>query len=155
VTASSRVLWAWFWVTVCVMAILAMSGDAFSGMHTGRFLRPLLRWLVPDITNRQIVELHFAIRKAAHLTEYAVLAMLSLRALRLTIDVSLLRIVGLSLAIVLAVAGVDELRQANLAARTGSLGDVVVNLVGGSIGVLLVIAVHRVFGVGAPSRGGT
>jgi VanZ family protein len=112
--------------------------------------------LFPEISARQILDVHFAVRKAAHLTEYAVLAMFSLRALRLTIDVSILRIAGLTLVIVLAVAGVDELRQAHLAMRTGSAWDVVINLVGGSIGVLLVIAVHRVFGVGAPApKGGT
>ena len=154
VTASSRILWAWFWVAVCVAAILAMSGEAFAGMHTGRYLRPFLRWLFPEISNSQILDLHFAVRKAAHLTEYAVLAMFSLRALRLTIDVSILRIAGLTLVIVLAVAGVDELRQAHLAMRTGSVWDIVINLVGGSIGVLLVIAVHRVFGVGAPTPKG-
>lgn len=153
-TAGSRVLWAWFWVAVCVAAILAMSGEAFAGMNTGRYLAPFLRWLLPEITSAQILDVHFAVRKAAHLTEYAVLAMLSLRALRLTIDVSRLRIAGLTLLIVLAVAGVDELRQAHLATRTGSVWDVVINLTGGSIGVLLVIAVHRVFGVGAPAPKG-
>lgn len=147
-------LWAWFWVAVCVAAILAMSGEAFAGMHTGRYLTPFLRWLYPDISASQIREVHFAVRKAAHLTEYAVLAMFSLRALRLTIDVSRLRIAGLTLLIVLAVAGVDELRQAHLAMRTGSVWDVVINLAGGSIGVLLVVAVHRVFGVGAPAPRG-
>jgi VanZ family protein len=154
VTASSRILWAWFWVAVCVAAILAMSGEAFAGMHTGRYLTPFLKWLFPESSGRQILDVHFAVRKAAHLTEYAVLAMFSLRALRLTIDVSILRIVGLTLVIVLAVAGVDELRQAHLDLRTGSVWDVVINLVGGSIGVLLVIAVHRVFGVGAPAPKG-
>ena len=153
-TASSRMRWAWFWVAVCVAAILVMSGEAFAGMHTGRHLVPFLRWLFPGITPDQIREVHFAVRKAAHLTEYAVLAMLSLRALRLTIDVSRLRIAGLALLIVLAVAGVDELRQSHLAMRTGSVTDVVINLLGGSIGVLLVIAVHRVFGVGAPTPKG-
>lgn len=153
-TAGSRRLWAWFWVAVCVAAILAMSGEAFAGMHTGRYLTPFLRWLYPDITGSQLREVHLAVRKAAHLTEYAVLAMLSLRALRLTIDVSRLRIAGLALLIVLAVAGVDEFRQSHLATRTGALTDVVINLIGGSIGVLLVVAVHRVFGVGAPAPKG-
>ena len=150
-TATQRVLWAWFWVAVCAGAILVMSGESFAAGQTGRFLKPLLEWIYPEITVKQIVEVHYALRKLAHLTEYAVLAMLSLRALRLTIDVSILRIAGLTLLIVLTVAGVDELRQSYLATRTGSLGDIAINLVGGGIGVLLVIAVHRLMGIGAPA----
>lgn len=150
-TARPRVLWAWLWVSVCVAVILSFSGEGFSALQTGGILTPFLRWLFPEITSRQILDLHYALRKLAHLTEYAVLAMLSLRALRLTIDVPLLRVASLTLVMVLAVAGVDELRQLYLPARTGSLRDIGINLVGGGIGVLLVIAIHRVFGVGAPA----
>ena len=150
-SARARVVWAWLWVGICVAVILTLSGEAFSGIQTGGILGPFLRWLFPEITSRQILDIHFVLRKLAHLTEYAVLAMLSLRALRLTIDVPVLRVAGLTLVIVLAVAGVDELRQSYLPARTGSPLDVGINLVGGGIGVLLVIAIHRVFGVGPPA----
>lgn len=150
-TARTRVVWAWWWVALCVAMILTFSGETFSAIQTGGVLAPFLRWLFPEITSRQILDIHFVLRKLAHLTEYAVLAMLSLRALRLTIDVPVWRVAGLTLMIVLAVAGVDELRQSYLPARTGSPLDVGINLVGGSIGVLLVIAIHRVFGVGPPA----
>jgi VanZ family protein len=53
---------------------------------------------------------------------------------------------------VLSVAGIDELRQATLASRTGSLADVALDLTGGAIGVLLIVALHRWLGVGAPAR---
>lgn len=150
-SARARVLWAWLWVGLCVVMIFTFSSESFSAIQTGGFLAPFLRWLFPEITSRQILDIHFVLRKLAHLTEYAVLAMLSLRALRLTIDVPVLRVVGLTLLIVLGVAGLDELRQSYLPARTGSPIDVCINLVGGGIGVLLVILVHRVFGVGAPA----
>jgi VanZ family protein len=142
---------AWLWVGVCVAVILTFSGDSFSAVQTGSYLGPLLRWLFPDIRPVQLDHVHFAVRKMAHLTEYAVLAALSLRALRLSLDVPLLRVAGLALTIVLAVAGVDELRQSFLPSRGGSVVDIGINLVGGSLGVLLVIAVHRLLGVGPPS----
>jgi VanZ family protein len=150
----ARVLRAWLWVALCIAAILTMSGEAFSGSQTSRFLHPLLRWLFPEITVREIWRVHVLVRKGAHLTEYAVLAMLSLRALRLSLALPPWRIAGLALAIVLAVAGFDELRQSYLPARTGSLGDVAINLSGGTLGVLLVVAVHRWFGVGTPAPKG-
>ena len=62
-----------------------------------------------------------------------------------------LRVAALALAIVLAVAGADEWRQSFLPTRSGSLGDVAINLAGGTLGGVLVIAVHRVLGVGAPA----
>jgi VanZ family protein len=142
---------AWLWVGACVTAILTFSGEGFSAAQTGSYLRPLLEWIFPDLSPRQLRDVHFAVRKLAHLTEYGVLAALSLRALRLTLDVSLLRVAGLALCIVLTVAGVDELRQSFLPSRGGSVVDIGINLVGGSLGVLLVIAVHRLLGVGAPS----
>lgn len=150
-SANSRALWAWLWVALCVAVILTFSGNAFSGAETGRFLRPLLEWLFPDITAREVFRIHYAIRKTAHLTEYAVLAMLSARAFRLSLDVPLLRVGGLTLLIVLSVAGLDELRQSTIATRTSSLGDVLIDLTGGALGVLVVIAIHRFFGVGAPA----
>lgn len=142
---------AWLWVAVCVAVILTFSGESFSAAQTASYLRPLLEWLFPDLTLGQLQSMHFAVRKLAHLTEYGVLAALSLRALRLTLDVPLLRVAGLALAIVLVVAGADELRQSFLPSRGGSVVDIGINLVGGTLGVLLVIAVHRLLGVGAPS----
>jgi VanZ family protein len=150
----ARVLRAWLWVALCIAAILTMSGEAFSGAETSRFLYPLLRWLFPEITAREIWRVHVLVRKGAHLAEYALLAMLSLRALRLSLALPLWRIAGLALGIVLAVAGFDELRQSYLPARTGSLGDVAINLTGGTLGVLLVVALHRRFGVGWPAPKG-
>ena len=90
-------------------------------------------------------------RKAAHVTEYALLAMLSFRALRISLDVPLHRTMGLALVIVGAVAGVDELRQSYLPTRDGSLRDVALNLTGGGLGVGLVVLIHRLLGVGSPA----
>jgi VanZ family protein len=150
-SAGPRVLRAWLWVMLCIAAIWTMSGDGFSGMHTSRFVRPFFQWLFPDLTGRDLNQIHFWVRKSAHLAEYALLGVLSLRALHLTLDVPFLRVAALALAIVLAVAGADEWRQSFLPTRTGSLGDVAINLAGGTLGVALVIAIHRVLGVGAPA----
>ncbi|MBW1686681.1 MAG: VanZ family protein [Deltaproteobacteria bacterium] len=141
---------AWLAVVLCITAIWIFSGESFSAASTSRFITPFLRWLDPDISYQAILRTRFYIRKAAHLTEYAVLAVLAFRALRLSLAVSTLRVIGLAMGVVVAVAALDELRQAFLATRTGSLADVAINFTGGALGVGLIVALHRWLGIGAP-----
>ena len=144
-----RIFWAWLWVALCVAVIWTFSGESFSGTGTSRFLVPMLRWLWPEISNNTIYTIHLFVRKSAHVTEYAVLALLAARALRITLDVSLLRVAVLTLLLVLAVSGVDEVRQSILPTRTGSITDVAIDFAGGALGVVLIVALHRWLGVGA------
>jgi VanZ family protein len=147
-----RLLLAWLLVVVCIAVILTLSSDTFAAPKTSRILTPLLRWLFPDISSRELFQAHVFVRKAAHLTEYAVLGLLAFRALHLSLDVSALRLVLLTLGLVLSVAGIDELRQATLATRTGSVADVAIDFTGGAIGVLAIVGLHRWLGIGAPAR---
>ena len=78
------------------------------------------------------------------------LALLSFRALRFTLDISLLRVGLITLALVLTVSGIDEARQSFLPTRDGSLADVALDFLGGAIGVVLIVALHRWLGIGAP-----
>src|SRR5215470_10225317 len=56
------------------------STDLMSAQHTSRFIVPFLLWLKPDISPETLASIHFILRKCAHVTEYAVLALLLLRA---------------------------------------------------------------------------
>ena len=47
-----------------------------SAEHTSRFLVPFLLWLKPGISVETVALIQFCVRKAAHLTEYAILALL-------------------------------------------------------------------------------
>src|SRR5262245_23780995 len=77
---------AWGPVIGWMALMFVGSSDLFSGEHTSRFLTPLLRWLNPEISLAAIAQVHLFVRKAAHVTEYAVLASLIHRALRGVID---------------------------------------------------------------------
>ena len=157
-TGAGRLALAWLAVGACVGMILLFSGDDFSAGQTSRYFVPFLRWLVPGIETATIRTVHGVLRKTAHVTEYALLAFLAYRALRLSIDVSTVRTSAWALAIVLLVASTDELRQSLIATRTGSVADVLLDLAGGALGVLLVVVAHRALGVGAPqpsTRGGS
>ena len=140
----------WLAVAACIGVILLFSSDEFSAGSTSRIIGPLLRWLFPDLSPVALHALHGWVRKTAHVLEYAALGLLALRALRLSLAASLAHVSLGSLAIVLAVAATDELRQSFIASRTGSIVDVGIDLAGGALGVCLLVALHRIAGVGAP-----
>lgn len=132
---------AWLLVAACVALIWTASGEDFSAERSSRFLGPLLRWLF-DADNATIRSVHFAARKAAHVVEYALLALLSYRALCLSVRTTLLRHALVALILVAAVAASDEARQAFEPSRTGSPWDVALDLAGG-FGALLTVALLR------------
>lgn len=149
-----RALRAWLAVAACIGLILAFSGDEFSAPSTSRILGPLLRWLFPELHGATLHAIHVWVRKAAHVVEYALLGLLAFRALRLSLAISLPRTAVLGLAVVLAVAAADELRQSFLASRTGSIADVGFDLAGGALGVFAIVAAHRAAGIGPPVSAG-
>ena len=122
---------AWLLVLAWLALILLLSSDSFSSPSTGSLLRPLLRWLFPEWSAAEIRMLHAAIRKAAHVSVYGVLALLAFRAFRLSLAATALRHAGLAIALVLVAAATDEHRQSLSRARTGSLADVGYDLAGG------------------------
>src|SRR6266581_2485460 len=52
------------------------STGGWSADATGSLLLPLLRWLLPEAAPEQLEAMHWLVRKAAHATEYGVLAVL-------------------------------------------------------------------------------
>src|SRR5437868_5576687 len=75
-------LFYWLPPILWMAAIFSFSTDAFSGENTGSLLYKILHSLIPSLTPEQFQPIHFLIRKAAHFTEYGVLAFLLFRALR-------------------------------------------------------------------------
>ena len=62
--------------------IFIMSTSPFSSEHTGWFFDPIIRWIAPWLTRRQVDLVHHYIRKSAHFTEYFVFCMLLFRSIR-------------------------------------------------------------------------
>ena len=125
-----------YWLpALCWLLIMFVaSTDLMSAEHTSRFIGPFLQWLIPDIAPETIRSVQFAVRKAAHVIEYAILAALLLRAIRG--ERSELRLANAALAIALAVvwAMLDEYHQSFVASRTGSTGDVLIDAAGAVVG---------------------
>ena len=119
------VLWAGF--------VLFASSAGFSASNTSRIIRPLLLWLFPDISEASLQQVHFLVRKAAHFTEYALLALLAARAFRTSAREALRRRWWLaSFALVACVALADEYHQSFLPSRTGTIYDSLLDMAGGA-----------------------
>src|SRR6266404_1741376 len=75
-----RLLKYWLPVLVWLCFIFIGSSDLMSAEQTSRIILPFLRWLKPDISMEAIAQIQFVVRKCAHVTEYALLALLLWRA---------------------------------------------------------------------------
>ena len=83
--------------------------------------------------------MHTGIRKAAHVTEYLILALLLVRALR-TEGLRGGALAATAVLIGVAYAALDETHQAFVPSRTASPGDVAVDAIGVLAGVGLAVA---------------
>jgi len=121
--------------------IFGSSTDAFSSGHTSRIIGPLLRWLSPGLPEAAVGSAVFWIRKAAHMTEYAVLAALLWRALwrprRRDPAPWSWPVAGQALLGSLLWAAADEIHQAFTASRGASVRDVALDTAGAALGLLL------------------
>jgi VanZ family protein len=72
----------WLPVLAFMAVIFSASGDRKSAHRSSRLIEPLLRWLFPDLTNDTVWLVVLVVRKCAHVTEFAILALLLWRALR-------------------------------------------------------------------------
>jgi hypothetical protein len=97
-----------------------LSRDAWGAGATGSLLLPWLRALLPWAAPEQLAALHGLVRKAGHVFEYAVLALLWRRALGPA---------GWRAPLALAVltAALDEAHQATTLSRGGSVTDVLLD----------------------------
>ena len=137
-----------YWVPLMVwmVVIFSASADAQSAQRTSRFLEPFLRWFNPDVSPETVELVRWAIRKMAHLAEYAILAWLAWRALRKPRRSDLRpwswKTAGAALGIVVLYAATDEIHQTFVPNRTGALRDVCIDTLGGALGLLALCAWH-------------
>jgi VanZ family protein len=111
---------AWWPALLWAGIIFSMSTDTFSAEHTGAVIEPILRWMVPSITEDQFYAVHYFIRKSAHFTEYFIFCLLIYRGVRgdrrgwrWTWGLA-------ALACAAGYSALDEIHQAFVASRTAS-----------------------------------
>lgn len=110
----------------------------------------MLRWFLPHAMPETLSLIHHVIRKSGHFTEYFVLSLLLLHALRAgTRDFSL-RWALIAILIVAGYASLDELHQLFVPGRTAAVGDVLLDTTGGAVAQVLVALI--IFWRGARKR---
>ncbi|HZH90727.1 MAG TPA: VanZ family protein [Pyrinomonadaceae bacterium] len=131
-------LWRYAPLAGWIAFIFFASTGAMSASNTSRIIGPLFKWVFPGITEAQLLSVHFAVRKTAHFTEYAVLALLAARAFIPSAHRGLRRnAFAAALALVVLVALLDEYNQSFNPARTGTIWDSMIDISGGATALLL------------------
>ena len=119
----------WLPVVLWAALILSTSNDAFSAGETGTFLDRLFGRPMPYVVN-------VLFRKCAHLAGYGILGALAFRANRR---------LAVAFGVVLLVATADEYSQGLTLTRSGSPWDVLLDLTGAALAVIVFPAVRARF----------
>ncbi len=129
----------WLPLLIWLGVIFVGSTNLMSAEHTSRYIVPFLLWLKPGMSPRTIWIILVAVRKCAHVTEYAILALLLWRALR---SIPALRTkttmsFGAVLLSCALFAASDEFHQTFVKSRTPSVRDVLLDVGGALLGLLI------------------
>jgi hypothetical protein len=129
----------WLPLVIWLAVIFVGSTNLMSAEHTSRYIVPFLLWLKPGMSPQTIWIILVTVRKCAHVTEYAVLALLLWRAIR---SVEVLRpkaftsfcmvLLGCAL-----FAASDEFHQTFVKSRTPSVRDVCLDVAGALVGLVI------------------
>jgi VanZ family protein len=137
----------WLPVIVWMAVIFSASGDTKSYQHSSRLIAPIVRWLFPNISPDALDSTVLVVRKCAHLTEYAVLALLFWRAVRKPPRRDprpwSWPLAGLAVLFVALYAASDEFHQLFVPTRDASLRDVAIDTFGAVLGIILLRGVYR------------
>jgi VanZ family protein len=132
-----------------MILIFVISTDIGSHRRTSRLIGPLLRWFNPEVSDATIHAVQAVVRKSGHVAGYAILALLLWRGRKMVAGVRPLLskwdcreacwiVVACAL-----YACTDELHQAFVPTRQGSVLDIVIDTFGAFCGVMLVWLLGR------------
>ena len=129
----------WLPLLIWLGVIFVGSTSIMSAEHTSRYIVPFLLWLKPGMSPAAIWTILVVARKCAHVTEYAVLALLLWRALRSVpgLRAKMLMVFGAVLLGCALFAASDEFHQTFVKSRTPSVRDVLLDVTGALLGLLI------------------
>jgi VanZ family protein len=137
----------WLPLIVWMAVIFSASGDTKSYQHSSRLVAPIVRWLFPNISPDALDLIVLVVRKCAHLTEYAVLAILFWRAIRKPAKRDLRPwswpTAGRSVLLVALYAASDEFHQLFVPTRDAALHDVAIDTFGAVLGMILLRGIYH------------
>lgn len=130
-----------YWVPVFILfgIIYWMSGGDFTDGRTSEFFFPKIKSVFPGLSPESVTLIHEAIRAFAHVIEFFVLGLfLSLAVYRSPLKIAGFKKTFLIIILLFIFTLADELRQTLVALRTASLEDVVLDMAGGVLGLIIV-----------------
>jgi VanZ family protein len=143
-SAAGGLLKYWAPPIIWMSMIFWFSTDLFSGDNTGSLLWKVVSFIYPGVTQELFDSIHFYVRKAGHLTEYAVLALLLFRAFRSGAQARWRRWWALSsLLVAFLYASLDEYHQTFTRHRTASVYDSLIDTSGAATALILLWLFRR------------
>jgi VanZ family protein len=140
----ARLFSRYFPLVAWLLFISFASSDNFNASNTSRIIGPLILWLFPNTSIETLGVVHLLMRKAAHFTEYAILAFFAARAFRTSPRPSIAnRWFLISLALVIVYALLDEYHQSFVPSRTATIYDSLIDMAGGLTALLLIRRRHK------------
>ena len=113
-----------------------------SFQHTSRVIEPLLHWLLPSLAPETVHTAVVLVRKAAHVSEYAVLTVLVWRLVTeyrpATGGTYVWPNIWLTLIVVVLYAASDEFHQLFVRSREASVRDVLIDSSGAILALILI-----------------
>jgi VanZ family protein len=129
----------WLPLLVWLGVIFVGSTNLMSAEQTSRYIVPFLLWLKPGMSPQTIWYILVVVRKCAHVSEYAILALLLWRALRSVpvLHTKIFVVFGTVLLGCVLFAVSDEFHQTFVRSRTPSVRDVLLDVAGALLGLLI------------------
>ena len=142
----TRKAW-WLLTATWVVMIFGLSRAPYSSASSARFLSMVLDWLSISVLSQNLVPMNNLLRKSAHLTEYAVLAVFLYNSLKPARDPFWS---GKAAFWALLASGsysiTDELHQRFVPGRHASLFDCLLDITGACVGLFVLFDVIVVLG---------
>jgi VanZ family protein len=136
--------WRYGPLIIWAALIFIGSSNLLSGSNTSMFLARPLQLLFPRASGATLQAIHLVLRKAGHFTEYAILALFAVRALR-TSSRELLRThwFWASFFLVIIYSLTDEFHQSFVPSRGASIYDCMIDTLGGLTALALLVLKTR------------
>src|SRR3954465_6502720 len=125
-----RLIWLYAPPVLWMLFIFLASTNLFSAGNTGSFLRPILEWILPGLSEHSISIVHGIIRKSGHFTEYAILAFFVAPALKNSMGSVARNWFWWSLLLTAIYSLTDEYHQSFVPTRTASIYDSIIDTFG-------------------------
>jgi VanZ family protein len=134
----------WLPVVVWMCFIFWMSTAMFTAQNTSSIIEPILRFLMPSLSHKELEHIHFFTRKLAHVTEYFISGLLLFRAFRSgSEEHHAWRWMLYSFLILVLIAATDEYHQTFVPDRTPSLVDIAIDATGGTLALVVSTLKYR------------